>query len=175
MRILALLAALALPASAAISYARFAHPRGEFALEYPSDWKRSVGVRTLHLRPKGRAGELVRVSVEQFPLAKSDPKTAAEYTASLLKSAEGLKKVESRAAVKVAGRDAEKIVLIETAELKGKLGTKLPGPMREEVVIVPAEGGYLVLKLTGMGGGLPAARAEFERLVSGVTLGAAKK
>ncbi len=168
--VLAGLAAVA-PALGALSYERFRHPQGDYVVAYPSDWKSSVGIETLKLRPGGAAGKLVRVSIEKHPLGSQEPATPAAFIADMLKSAEGFKRLDARDTIQVSGKDAERLTLTETTALKGKLGTRLPGPMTEVVVVVPFGTGFYALRLTGMGGGLAAARPEFDRLVSGIKFG----
>jgi hypothetical protein len=165
------LAGLAAPSFAALSYDRFSHPKGDYVVEYPSDWKRSIGIETLRLRPAGTAGGLTRVSIEKHPLGVKDPATPADFVAALLKDAEGVRKLDARETIKVAGRDAERLTFTETAALKGKNGTYLPGPMSEIVIVVPFQKGYYALRLSGMGDGLAGARPEFDRMVSGLKLG----
>lgn len=169
--LLAVFAAPAPPALGALSYERFSHPKGDYVVEYPADWKRSVGLETLKLRPAGAAGKLLRVSIEKHPLGSKDPAAPASYVADLLKSAEGLRRLDARETIKVSGKDAERLTLTETLALKGKLGTRLPGPMTEVVVVVPFGKGFYALRLTGMGADLAAARPEFDRLVAGLKLG----
>lgn len=166
----ALLAAL--PCAAALSYTRWAHPKGDYALEYPADWKRSVGLETLILHPPGRAGKLTTVTVEKHPLGKKEASTPASFVDQLLKDAQGLRRLDSRDAVKVAGKDAERLVFTETTPLKGKLGTMLPGPMTEVVVVVPLAKGFYALRMSGVGADFASARPEFDRLAAGLRLGA---
>lgn len=165
------LAAAVTPAFGALSYERFTHPKGDYSLEYPSGWKRSVGIETLKLQPAGLAGKLLRVSIEKHPAGLKDPATPAAYIADILKSSEGLKRLDARDTIKVSGKDAERLTLTETMALKGKRGTLLPGPMTEVVVVVPFPKGFYALRLTGMGDDLAAFRSEFDRLVAGLKLG----
>jgi hypothetical protein len=158
------------PCFGALSYERFAHPKGDYVLDFPSDWKRSVGMETLHLRPSGIAGKLVEVSVEKHPLGR-EAATPAEFIAALLKDAKGLRRLDARDSIQVSGRDAERLTLTETRVLKGAYNTTLPGPMTETVVVVPFGKSFYVLRLRGVGHDLVAARPEFERLVSGFKLG----
>lgn len=175
MRALALLVLAGLsaapPALGALSYERFRHPQGDYVVAYPSDWKRSVGIETLKLRPDGAAGKLVRVSIEKHPFGSKEAATPEAFIAEMLTSAEGFKRLDARDTIKVSGKDAERLVLTETTALKGTLGTLLPGPMTEVVVVVPFGKGFYALRLTGTGGGLAAARPEFDRLVAGLKLG----
>lgn len=163
----------ATPASAALSYQRFVHPRRDYAIEYPSDWKRSVGIETLKLRPPGRAGQSLRLSIEKRPLGSREPATPAAFIDDLLKRARHVRRLESRDTVKVSGRDAERLVLTETAPLRDGLGTPLRGPVTEVIVVVPFGKSFYALRLIGAGSDLPVARREFDRLVAGLTLGPA--
>lgn len=169
-----LTAAAAGSAAAALDYTRWSHPKGDYSLEYPSDWKRSVGLETLILHPPGRNGKLLSLNVEKHPLNRKEAATPAAFVDELLKDAQGLRRLDSRDTVKVAGRDAERLVLTETKPLKGKLGTMLPGPMSEVVVVVPFGKGFYAVRMTGVGGDFAAARPEFDRLVAGLKLGAGR-
>lgn len=170
-----LLAALlsASPAFGAIGYSAFKHPRGEYSLEYPADWKRTVGVETLALRPPGKKGDRVRLTLERRPVGKEEAPTAESYVAGL--AGDPLKKVEARARVKVAGVAAERLSLVETAELYGKHGQAFDGPLREAVVVVARRDGYLVVRLAGVGEEFAKALPEFDRLVAGLKLAPPKK
>lgn len=172
-RLLLALLLAAPPAFGAIGYAAFRHPRGDYSLEYPSDWKRTVGVETVSLRPPGKKGDRVRLTLERRPVGKEEAPTASSYVAALEK--DPLKKVEARAAVKVAGLPAERLALVETAELYGKHGQALDGPMREAVVVLAQGEGYLVVKLAGVGDEFAKALPEFDRLVAGLKLAPPKK
>jgi hypothetical protein len=173
--LLSLALGVAAPASAALSYQRFAHPKGDYTLEYPADWKRSVGIETLKLSPPGRTGKLLRLSVEKHPLGRGEAATPSAYIDGLLKDAQGLRSLDSRDTIKVAGRDAERLVLTDTTPLAGKLGTRLAGPMTEIVVVVPLGKGFYALRMTGVGDDFAAARPEFDRLVAGFKLGPAAR
>jgi hypothetical protein len=162
----------AAPAFSALSYSSFAHPKGEFAFEYPSNWHKSLGLEMLALRPPGRDGKTVRVTVASYPFGKDSPPTPAAYVAKLLVDAQGLKKLERRDKVKTAAGDAERLELLETKTLRGQFGTTLPGPMRQLYVVVPRGAGYLVLALEGVGDGFTRARAEFDHLVATLKLDA---
>lgn len=168
---LAVLAVAAIPASAAIDYHRFVHPKGDYALEYPSGWKRSVGMETLKLSPKGVSGKLIRISIEKHPFGTHDPATPAAFIADLLKKAEGLRRLDARDTIKVSGKDAERLVLTDTMALKDKAGTKLSGPMTEVAVAVAFQKGCYVLRLSALSADMASARPEFDRLVSGFKLG----
>lgn len=173
--LLAALLLAAAPARAAIGYSQFKHPRGDYAFEFPADWKRSVGLQTLTLRPPGKKGELVRLSVERLPISRAEPQSASEYLTGLTNPGSRLKKVESRATVTAAGRPAERVALVETAELTGPHGEVLPGPLREVHVVVPDGKAYYVLELSGVDPEFSKALPEFERLVAGFRLGAPGK
>lgn len=168
---LAILAASVLPAFAATATHRFVHPQGDYALEYPSSWKRSVGMEMLKLRPSGAAGKLVRISIEKHPLGAKDPATPSAFIADLLKNAQGLRRLDARDTVRVSGKDAERLTLTETMELKDESDRKLPGPLTEVVIVVAFQKGCYVLRLSGMGADLASVRPTFNRLVSSFTLG----
>jgi|SRR5579859_5378530 len=158
-------------APAALAYTRFAHPRGDYSLEYPSDWTRSVGIETLKLSPPGEPGKLLRLSVEKHPIDKREAATPAAFIDGLIKESAGLRRLDSRDTIKVAGRDAERLVLTETAALAGRLGTALAGPMTEVVVVVPLAKGFYAVRMSGIGADFASARPEFDRLVSRLSLG----
>ncbi len=168
-RFLALLLVSA-PAWSAVGYSRFAHPRGDYALEYPSDWKRTFGIEALVMRPPGKSGENARVSLEGYPIDKKSPKDARAFAERLLAEAQKLKKVESDASATVDGVAARRITLIETVAPKGSYGQKLPGPLREVYVIVPAGGHYFVARLAGVGDTFARAAPEFDRIVGSLKL-----
>lgn len=165
-------ACAALPVRAALSYERFAHPKGDYSLEYPSGWKRSVGMETLRLHPAGAAGKLLTLTVEKHPLNKKEAATPAGFIDQLLKDAQGLRHLDSRDTIKVSGKDAERLQFTETTPLKGKMGTMLAGPMTEVVVVVPFGKGFYAVRMTGIGADFASARPEYDHLVSGLTLGA---
>lgn len=172
-RLLIALLLAAPPAFGAIGYAAFRHPRGDYSLEYPADWKRTVGVETVSLRPPGKKGDRVRLTLERRPVGKEEAPTAASYVAAL--AGDPLKKVEARSAVTVAGLPAERLALVETAELYGKHGQAFDGPLREAVVVLAQGEGYLVVKLAGVGDEFAKALPEFDRLVAGLKLAPPKK
>lgn len=163
------LALCAIRADAAIAYAKHAPQGAGFALEYPSDWKRSPGLETVKLVPPGRDGKNVRVFVERWPLSKSDPKTAQAYVASL-EALEPVKKIEKKESLVVDGRTAQRLTLVETVELKGTYGQKLPGPLRETIVVIPLKTGFLVARIEGVGKPYDRALPEFGRLVEKLDL-----
>lgn len=156
-------------ARAAMDYARFSPPNAGFTLEYPSDWKRQPGLKTVRLRPAGRDGADVRVLVELRPLDKSEPATAKGYEASLSEQ-QAVKKIEKASDVDVDGRKGRRLSLLETAELKDRYGQKMPGPLKETHVIVPLKKGYLVARIEGIGAAYDRALPEFDRLVSKLAL-----
>lgn len=156
-------------ALAALSYSRFAPPNAGFTLEYPSDWKRQPGLKTVRLKPAGRDGADVRVLVELRPLGKSEPADAKAYEASLAEQ-KAVKKIEASSDVDVDGRKGRRLSLVETAELKDSYGQKMAGPLRETHVIVPLKSGYLVARIEGIGQAYDRALPEFDRLVSKLAL-----
>ncbi|HAH07046.1 MAG TPA: hypothetical protein DCM05_11065 [Elusimicrobia bacterium] len=150
---------------AAIGYARFAHPKGDYAVEYPSDWKKSYGIQALRLAPPGKAGEQVKLTLERYPFGKESPATMADFARSLLEQVPSLKKLDSDVAADVAGRKARRLAFTETATLRTKQGDRLAGPMREVVLLVPVAKGWYVVKLAGLGREYDKALPEFEHLV----------
>jgi hypothetical protein len=170
---LALLLALVSPAWCALDYSRWAHPAGDYVIEYPSDWKRSIAMQAVNLQPPGRAGDLVVVSFERYPLGKGSPAKPKDYIKALLDPVGLTKKLDSRGAATVAGIKADKISLEETKEIKGEYGQKLPGPMKEIHLIVPHKGFYYVLSLRGVGQAYDEAVPEFDRMSQTLKLGAA--
>lgn len=172
MRRLLVALAFILPAGgalAAIGYSKFSHPKGDYTLEYPSDWKQSYGLQSLRLRPPGRTGSDVRVSIELFPAGKSSPKSIQDYISGL--SAEtAVKKVGKPAETTVSGLRSYRLEMTETAVLSDKYGP-LPGPLREVHVLVPFEKDrYYVLKIEGLGRSYQKTLPEFERLVKNIKI-----
>ncbi|MBI3553234.1 MAG: hypothetical protein HY077_12130 [Elusimicrobia bacterium] len=169
---LALLACLQLsaPARGAIAYTRFAHPKGEYAIEYPSDWKRSLGLQAVSLRPPGRDGVGTGVALERYPFGKDSPKDPDAFVAAL--KADTIKKIDSEKLVEAAGRKARRLALTVTAELKGQYGQKLAGPRREVyIVFSPSrDGSFYVLRLAGVGKAFEAALPEFDRVAGKLVL-----
>lgn len=161
--------------AAAIGYTHFAHPKGDYAIDYPSDWKRSLGLQAVSLRPPGRLGTGTGVALERYPFGKDSPKTPEAFVAEL--KADTIKKVESEKQVEVAGRKAARLALTVTAELKGDFGQKLAGPRREVYVVLPAssDGSYFVLRLAGVGAAFDAALPEFDRIAAKLVLPPALK
>jgi hypothetical protein len=160
---------LAAPGWAAVDYAKYKHPKGDFVLEYPSDWKRYYGMQTLWLEPPARESR-AKVGLELHPYGKETSR-ASEYTAELVKAAEELKKLDSRAEAKVGGLAAERLAFTETLERKGAYGQKMPGPIQEVLYVVPvAPEWFYVLKLQGIGEPFVKALPEFERMAQKVLL-----
>ena len=154
----------------AIGYAKFSHPKGDYVLEFPSNWKQSYGLQSLGLRPRGRSGSDVRISVERFPAGKGSPESAEKYIKEILKPVGVVKKLDARANTVVSGRASQRVALSETVVLKGKFGP-IPGPMREIHVVVPIKkNGYYVLKIEGLGRTYQQALPEFERLVQHIKI-----
>ena len=173
MRYLLLLAAALAPAAAlaAIDSTRYAHPGGAYALTYPSDWKRTMGLQALVVRPPGPAGKQASVTLERYPLGKDSPATPQGFETALRVDVGRIKKLDSEGEATVAGRKARRVALTMTANLKTSLGTPLPGPRREVYLILPKEGDYYyVLKLVGVGAAFDAALPEFDRIAAGFTL-----
>ena len=160
------------PFQAAISYSTFAHPKGDYVIQYPSDWKRVFGIQSLGLKPQGADSSKAKISLELYPSGKKSPKTPKAFIAELLKQSKGVKKLETRGKITVAGKNAERLSLIETVPLKGEYGQILPGPMKEIYVIVRfGKKKYYVLKLEGIGNAFQNVLPEFERIVQTIKLG----
>jgi hypothetical protein len=157
-------------ANAAIGYTHFAHPKGDYALDYPSDWKRSLGGQALFLRLPGPTGKGTGVALERYPFGKGSPKSPEAFIAGL--KSDPIKKVDAESAVTVAGRKATRLSLTVTVELKGEFGEKLPGPRREVYIVLPAaaDGSYFVLRLAGVGKAFDQALPEFDRIASKLVL-----
>jgi hypothetical protein len=156
---LALLLSSCATAWAAIDYARFAHPAGDYVLEYPSHWKRSVALQEVNLHPPGKEADSVVISFSRFPVGISSPKTPQDFIARLKDPVGRIKKL-----------DAE-----ETVALKGAYGQKLPGPVKEIHLVLPQEGFYYALSLRGIGKAFEKALPEFERLGKTLKLKASKE
>ena len=150
---------------AAIGYSKFVHPKGDYAVEYPSNWKKSYGLQALRLTPPGREGERVKLTIERYPLGKNSPATPEAFAKDLMDQVPGIKKLDSDTAEELGGRKARKLAFTETADLRGKTGDKLPGPMKEIYLLVPVANSYYVLKLAGIGEAFQKALPEFEHLV----------
>ena len=171
MRPLLLVLALAVSTSASIGYSSWKHPHGEYSIEYPSDWKRSLGIHTVSLRPSGRRGGDAKISVEKHPIDKRSPATAEAYAKELRGRAGKVRAIESDAEIAFAGGKARRIALKEIIELKGQYGEKLAGPLRELHLVVPRQSGFYVLKLEAIGPEFDKALPEFDRLVSSLRFG----
>jgi hypothetical protein len=152
-------------ASSAIGYSRFAHPKGDYAVEYPSDWKKTFGMQALRLAPPGEEGKTVKATIERYPFGKDSPATLEDFAKGLMEQTPAVKKLDSDAPADVAGRKARRLAFTETAALRTKQGDKLAGPMREIYILVPTAGAYYVLKLAGIGKAFEKALPEFEHLV----------
>jgi len=173
MKYFLLLTAALAPASwsASIDSTRYAHPRGDYALTYPSDWKRSMGLQAVLVRPPGAAGRQVSVTFERYPLGKDSPATPQGFETELRADVGRIKKLDSEGPATVAGRKARRLALTTTAVLKDSYGSPLPGPRRELYMILPKEGDYYyVLKLVGVGAAFEQAVPEFDRIAAGLTL-----
>ena len=156
---------------AAIDSTRYAHPHGDYTLTYPSDWKRSMGLQALLVRPPGPAGRDASVTLESYPLGKDSPATPESFEADLRADVGRIKKLDSEGTAMVAGRKARRLALTTTAVLKTSYGVPLPGPRRELHLIFPKEGGrFYVLKLVGVGAAFEQAVPEFDRIAAGLTL-----
>ena len=178
MRFLLVLAVLPLTAAAsqaAIAYTRFEHPKGDYVIEYPSDWNKSYGLQAVSLRPPGLAGKTARVSLERYPLGKNTPAKPDDFEKELLSQVGTLKKLDSQSSVDMAGRKARRLVLRETAAIPGRQGQHLAGPLREIYVILPfGAAAYYVLKLEGIGEAFTKALPEFDLMARKLTLAAVK-
>lgn len=161
---LAVLLGAPIAASGAIAYSQFKHPAGDYSLEYPAHWKTFPGLQALGLRPPGKRGADVRVTFELYPIGRKSPQTSAAFIDDLLKAAKGLKKLESRKTLTVAGKPAQRLALTETVALPGEYGQTLPGPIREIYLVIDLKEEYYVLKLAGLGEAFETARPEFERI-----------
>lgn len=150
--------------SAAIDHARFRHPAGDYALEYPARWKRSAGIQTLLLRPAGAAGDRTRVSLERYPVNRGDPRSAEQYVGATMESLGGISKLERDETVSVAGVDARRLWLSETVKLRGAYGEALPGPLRSVIAIIPSADKFFVLKLEAIGKDFDATLPAFEAI-----------
>jgi hypothetical protein len=173
MKYLLLLAAALVPAAvmAAIDSTRYAHPRGDYSLTYPSDWKRSMGLQALLVRPPGPSGKQVSITLESYPLGKDSPATPEIFEKELRADVGRVKKLDSEGTATVAGRQARRLALTMTGVLKTSYGVPLPGPRRELYLILPKEGErFYVLKLIGVGAAFEQSLPEFDRIAAGLTL-----
>lgn len=155
---------LSAPAWSAIAYSHFAHPKGDYLIEYPADWKRSYGIQTFSLRPPGQADATVKVSLELYPYGKNSPQTPDLYIAELIEPVGRIKRLDSRQTIIIAGIKTERLAFTETVELKGKYGEKILGPLSEVYLVLPLKDCYYVLKLQGVGESFKKALPEFERI-----------
>ncbi len=166
---------LAAPAWSTIAYSRFTHPKGDYVIEYPSNWNKSYGLQTVSLRPPGLDGKTARVSLERYPLGKNTPAKPEDFEKELLSQVGTLKKLESQASVDMAGRKARRLSLSETSAIPGRQGQHLAGPLREIYFILPFSGtAYYVLKLEGIGEAFAKALPEFDLMARKLTLAAIK-
>jgi len=149
-----LVAVLCGRAWAALDYARFAPPAGDYALDYPASWKRSFGLQALFLQPPAHSDASVRVSIERFPVGKDSPATPADFIKGLMAQVGRIKRLDSRAPVMISGVKAERIVLTETTA----------HPASEVFLIVPRGKSYYVVSMTGAGPAFAGTLPEFQRL-----------
>lgn len=170
--IAALLLSMASNGCGAIGYSRFVHPSSDYVLEYPADWKVSIGLQLIDLSPPGRDAERVMVSLERHPFGKDSPPTAEAYINELISLDGILKRLESRKAMTVAGRQAERLIFTELGPRKDESGQALPGPLLETYIVIPSGKSYYVLMLRGMGEAYSKALPEFERIAQRLRLGA---
>ena len=148
----------------AVGYSRFSHPKGDYVVDYPADWKQSIGLQSLRLRPSGKETYRTKVSIERYPLSKGDPPTAKQFIEKLLDKSTGLKKLEARKTVKVSGRDAERLEFVETKTLKGAYDQPLPGPLREIYIVIPLQHAYYLLRLESIADAYVKTQPEFEKI-----------
>jgi hypothetical protein len=161
---------LAAPCRAAVDYTQYKHPKGDFVLEYPSDWKRYYGMQTVWLEPPSRESRAV-IGLELHPYGKAEARTAAEFTAEMMKGEGAIKKLDSKAEAKVGSLKAERLAFTETIERKGAFGQKMPGPMQEVFFVVPVgKEWFYVLKLRGIGEPFQKVLPEFERIAQKLEL-----
>lgn len=142
------------PGWAALDYARFAHPAGDYALEYPSNWKKSFGLQALFLQPPGHSDASIRVSVERYPVGQNSPATPADFIKALMTQVGRIKRLDSRGPVLVSGVKGERLALTETTA----------HPSSEVFLVVPRGKSYYVVSMTGAGPAFSGALPEFQRL-----------
>lgn len=159
-----LLAAAAGATAAGIDSARFSPPAGDYAIEYPSAWRKSFGMRTLWLKPPGLDGKQLRFRLEEHD---GDAKAFAEGLAA---KASAVRKLDSRTEAAVAGTKASRLEFVETVPLKSRFGGPLPGPAREVFYVVPRQKGFLVLAWEGFGEGFRRRLPELEKIVASLKL-----
>lgn len=153
-------------AACATQHQRFAPPGWDFVFEYPSGWKRSLGLQTVNFfHPEGKEVE-ARITI--MPLNREEPRTAEEYLASTIEKMGfygghlGRKEV-----IQVSGRDATRL---EFVEKHGRWGQA-----SGVEIIVPHGAKYYVLSLFGKVADVALIRPEFDRLVSSLRLEPAPK
>lgn len=151
-------------AAAGIDSARFSPPAGDYAIEYPSAWHKSFGMRTLWLKPPGQDGKQLRLRLEEHD---GDVKAFVEGLAA---KATDVKKLDARTEATVAGRKSSRLEFVETVPLKGRFGGPLPGPAREVFYVVPREKGFLVLAWEGFGEGARRRQTELEKIVASLKI-----
>ena len=162
-------------ASAAAAYARYAHPRGDYVLEYPSGWKRSLGLGAVELRPPGPAGERVSVTLERYPFGKDSPLTPEDFEKRLRADVGRVKRLDAEGEATAAGRKARKLALTVTAQLKDGGGAPI-APRKELYLILPKEGdGFYVLKFLGLGDAFDKNLPAFERIARHLKIPAPKR
>ena len=165
----AFLLTAALPLRAALDYTRYEHPRGDYSVEYPSNWKLSYGIQTVWFRPVARKDVVAKTSMARYPINKNDPVTPKDFLARIKKNAAPIKKVTAERDLTVSGLAATRLELTETVQLSRR-HQPLPGPLREVYVVLPRGGDYYVLKLEGIGAAFEEALPEFERMVGTLRL-----
>ncbi|MBI3550695.1 MAG: hypothetical protein HY078_16790 [Elusimicrobia bacterium] len=163
---LALFVLIAAPslASAAIIYSKFSHPTGDYILEYPSHWRRSLGLQAVYLHPWGKLGPNALISLERYPLGKGSPQTPADFEKDVRKDVGIIKKLLSEGTIEISGVKARRLALMMSADVR-KRGKGDMGPYREVMLILPTRGEFFyVLKLAGVGQGFEKAQPEFEKI-----------
>lgn len=165
---------LASAARGAIAYTRFAHPKGDYVIEYPSNWKKSYGLQTVSLRPPGLDGKKAKVSLGRYPLGKGTPVKPEDFEKELLAQVGTLKRLDSQTSIDFAGHKVHRLALTETVALTGSYGRRLTGPLQEVYVILPVDNSaYYVLKLEGIGDAFAIVLPEFDLITQKLTLAAA--
>lgn len=159
-----------LAGAAGLDLARLSPPGADYSLQYPADWRKSLGSRTVILRPSGSDLKAVRFRLEEH---KGDPKRFADKLAAKAEAGE-LKKLDSRAEVKLDGRDAARLEFIETAKLTSRFGGPLPGPLSEVYYVVPRTKGFLVLAWEGFGEEYARRKPELEAIAASLRWSVAK-
>lgn len=168
--LLSLLLLCAVPASAAILYSRFSHPTGDYVIEYPAHWKRSLGLQAVYLHPAGKLAPQALISLERYPLGKDSPRTPEDFEKDLRKDLGFVKKLESEGSKEISGVRARRLVMTMTDDSR-PVRDPSGGRYKEIVVILPLRGGfYYVLKLAGVGRGFEKALPEFEKIIGRLRL-----